>query len=166
MGASPFTMDVIRAPRAFRLSATGARVRMRTTEEFKIMLRNQFWIVIFCAAVIAGCSSGTNEQTAGDASNDAATADTPSEVSIGSDGAVAKLAEMKVELGCGSCTYHMEGVEGCQTAAKVGDKTMLVDGDVDAHSLGLCKSPRNATVKGSMQGQKLVVADVQIEGTN
>ena len=71
--------------------------------------------------------------------------------------------EMTVELGCGACIYEMEGVTKCTTAAKVGDATMLVvGGDIDAHSAGLCEAARDATVVGEVKDGKLYVSSITL----
>jgi len=48
-----------------------------------------------------------------------------------------------VEIGCGKCVYHMDGVTKCTVATKIGDEVMLLEGtDIDAH--GLCDGPKRA----------------------
>ena len=72
--------------------------------------------------------------------------------------------EMTVELGCGGCIYHMEGVTSCVTAAKVGDTVMLVEGGgVDAHSAGLCESARMATLVGEVKDGKLYASSITLK---
>ncbi len=77
--------------------------------------------------------------------------------------AAAADEEMSVEMGCAMCTYEQEGVDRCLTAAKIGDKVYLVDSDLDAHSAGLCKAPKNATVAAHIDGDRLVVSAVTFE---
>ena len=67
-----------------------------------------------------------------------------------------------LEVGCGMCIYDMEGMGGCELAAKVDGKTVLVTGvDVDLHDEDLCSAPKNAMVTGTVEGDKLVVTEVK-----
>jgi len=72
--------------------------------------------------------------------------------------------EKTVEVGCGSCTYGMEGVKGCKTAAKIDDKTYLVSGGgLDAHTSGLCsKTPKQAKVVGQVKDGKFVASKIEL----
>ena len=123
------------------------------------MLRNlMLFALALCVAAAAGCSSGEQSQAEqaagsggykGDASDDVQTASAET--------------EMQVELGCGSCIYHKDGVEGCQTAAKIGDEIVMVKGtEIDAHGLGLCAAPRQATVKGKLEDGVLIASAVEL----
>ena len=67
-----------------------------------------------------------------------------------------------VELGCAKCVYHMEGVEHCTVAAKVGDEVMLVKGGgIDAH--GLCGRPKMAEITGKMQEGELHASNIELK---
>jgi len=71
--------------------------------------------------------------------------------------------EMTVEVGCFGCIYNGEGASGCQTAAKVGDLVMLVEGvDFSAHNNGLCKEARQAKISGAVVGDVLVAESISI----
>ena len=62
-----------------------------------------------------------------------------------------------VEAGCAACTYHIAGVQGCQTAVKVDGKPYIVTGkaDADAMGLGLCLATKNAKVVGFFKDGKI-----------
>ena len=73
------------------------------------------------------------------------------------------IAEEAIEVGCGSCIYGMDGVEGCVTAVKVGDKHYLVTGvELDAHSSGLCDSAKQAKVAGEVRDGKFVASKIEL----
>lgn len=68
-----------------------------------------------------------------------------------------------LELGCAGCIYELEGAEGCETAVKVGDKVLMLTGfELDAHSVGLCKSAKAAEVAGSVDGANFVASAVRM----
>lgn len=72
-------------------------------------------------------------------------------------------AAQTVEVGCGSCIYSMEGVQGCVTAAKIGDKAYLVTGaELDAHASGLCKSAKQAKIEGKVAEGKFVASKIDL----
>ena len=48
--------------------------------------------------------------------------------------------EYQVDLGCGLCTYHVNGVQRCELYFKVNDKLQAVEGhNTSPMNLGLCK---------------------------
>jgi hypothetical protein len=71
---------------------------------------------------------------------------------------------MEAEVGCAACIYAMDGIKSCTTAAKIGDEVRLVQGGgVDAHAAGLCKTARNATIVGHVEGDTLVASSVTLQ---
>ena len=73
------------------------------------------------------------------------------------------VMEKIVEVGCGSCSYKIDGVEECVTAVKIGDTPYLVTGaDLDAHSSGLCESVKQAKVTGEIQDGKFVASAIAL----
>ena len=71
-------------------------------------------------------------------------------------------SSFKAELGCAMCIYHMDGVEHCTVAAKVGDEVMLVKGGgIDAH--GLCGRPKMAEITGKMQEGELHASNIELK---
>lgn len=77
--------------------------------------------------------------------------------------AMAPSEEMTVEVGCFGCIYNGEGASGCQTAAKVGDQALLVEGvDFSAHNNGLCKAAKQAKITGRVEGGVLVADSIAI----
>ena len=107
-------------------------------------------MVMAVALTLVACSSGSDAENS---------SDTPAETS-----SETQLASMNVELGCGSCTYKMDGVEGCVVAASVDGTPMLVEGsEIDAHSAGLCSATKMAEVTGSVSDGKLMVTQVVLE---
>jgi predicted small lipoprotein YifL len=77
--------------------------------------------------------------------------------------ASAASEEMTVEVGCFGCIYNGEGAAGCQTAAKVGDTAMLVEGvDFSAHNNGLCEEAKQAKISGKVEGDILVADSIAI----
>ena len=74
------------------------------------------------------------------------------------------------EVGCAMCIYHMPGVSRCVLAAKIGEKTYLVDGvkmdqlgDPHDPASGLCKVSREATIRGRIEGDRLVASEITPE---
>ena len=111
------------------------------------------------AVAMSGCGSST-EPTAGqvDAKPPAVEAETSPATAT-----VTAAAEQTVQVGCASCTYKMAGVEGCVTAAKIGDKPYLVTGfDLNAHKSGLCKAPKQAKIIGQVQDGKFVASSIKL----
>ena len=77
--------------------------------------------------------------------------------------AVTVAAEQTVQVGCASCTYKMAGIDGCVTAAKIGDTAYLVTGgDLNAHKSGLCKAPKQAKIIGQVQDGKFVASSIKL----
>ena len=72
-------------------------------------------------------------------------------------------SEKIVEVGCGLCSYGMDGVEGCLTAAKIGDTPYLVTGaELDAHSSGLCQSVKQAMMAGEIEDGMFVASAIKL----
>ena len=79
-------------------------------------------------------------------------------------GVVQTSATQTVDAGCASCIFNMEGIEECQLAVKIDEKTYLVSGaDVDAHESGLCDSVKKAVVAGNVEGDKFVATSFQLQ---
>lgn len=74
-----------------------------------------------------------------------------------------------IEAGCAMCIYKMEGVEKCSLALKIDGKPYLVEGASifdhgDAHAAdGLCKSARQAVVKGKIENGKFVATQFELK---
>ena len=76
----------------------------------------------------------------------------------------AALENIEAEVGCGMCSYQMDGVKRCTLAVKIGDEAMLVEGsDIDAHEAGLCKAAKKAVVAGNIEDGKFIATSVTIE---
>ena len=106
-------------------------------------------LVLFLAA---GCSVEVSQE-----SNSSGTA--------GSDiaEAASAVASQTVEAGCGMCTYHIDGVQGCELAVKVADQPYLVTGsDFDAMANGLCKGPKQVEIVGAVEGDKFAATSVKL----
>lgn len=71
----------------------------------------------------------------------------------------------EIEVGCASCSYGMDGVEGCLLAAVIDDEPFLVTGiEFDTHGNGLCKATSTATIVGKVhangiEATKVVLTD-------
>ena len=109
---------------------------------------NRFFTAMLCGAVaaaLAGCGRSAESTTSG-------------------GGLVASAAaEEIVEVGCAGCMYHMEGIEGCVTAAKIGDTPYLVTGEkLDAHGSGLCTGVKQAKVVGQVQDGKFFATQIEL----
>lgn len=73
-------------------------------------------------------------------------------------------AEQSVEIGCASCIYKIDGVEGCVAAVKIGSQPLLVQGtQIDAHALGLCTQAKQALVVGNVEGDKFVASKINLQ---
>ncbi|MFQ5653442.1 MAG: DUF6370 family protein [Planctomycetota bacterium] len=93
---------------------------------------------------IAGCKSGDVRDT------ESATTTT--------------VSDMTVEVGCASCVYKMEGVQGCKAAAEIDGKPMLLTGaHLSAHSLGLCRGAKEAVVSGKIEGDTFVATSAVVK---
>lgn len=78
---------------------------------------------------------------------------------------VVTLRSETVEVACGMCVYGMEGVQGCQLAAKIdnGDPILVTGSDLDLHEHKLCSVASDAVVTGEVEGDTLVVTAVEIK---
>ena len=75
----------------------------------------------------------------------------------------AVAAAAKLEIACAKCVYKMADVTTCTAAVKVAGKTLLLSGgNVDAHAVGLCNGPKQATIEGKEEGGKFVATKVDI----
>ncbi len=136
-----------------------------------------FAALVLCGLLVVGCgSSGQNaEDTAKTAADNAGqtagevykkAVDGAEQVAQTAEDAVERLAAavgdaQQVELGCGSCTYHIDGFKGCGPAVKIGDQAYKLTGvDIDAHSIGLCKAPKMANVEGKIEDGVFVASMV------
>ncbi len=128
------------------------------------MKRFLFLLLTFSLVVcVAGCggSGEKAEETAQKAAGDLETA--AEEAAAEVQEAVEEIAgeEMIVEVGCGHCIYHMDGLEACAPAAVVGQDTLLLTGvEIDAHAIGLCTAPKKATVTGQVKEGELVISRI------
>ena len=112
---------------------------------------------LFAAAVALSLSACTSE------SKTPAPQATPS-TPAASSAAPAAAGEQTVEVACGSCVYHIAGVQQCTLAAKIGGKPMLVTGGgLDAHAAGLCSGAKQAVVTGKIEGDKFVATKVELK---
>ena len=72
-------------------------------------------------------------------------------------------AAAKLEIACAKCVYKMADVTACAPAVKVAGKTLLLSGgNVDAHAVGICTGPKQATIEGKEEGGKFVATKVDI----
>ena len=70
----------------------------------------------------------------------------------------------RLEVGCGKCTYGLEGVVSCHTAAVVdGTPLLFVGVGEDAHEQGLCVAASHAVVSGTVEDGKLLTTAVEFE---
>jgi hypothetical protein len=68
-----------------------------------------------------------------------------------------------MEIGCGSCSYGMDGVKDCVLAAVINDEPFLVTGvDFDAHANGLCKATKTATISGNVHADGIVATKIEL----
>ena len=78
--------------------------------------------------------------------------------------AVVEVAAQTAEVGCATCIYKMEGVSGCQLAAKIDGVARLVEGsDVDAHAEGLCSAAKQAKLAGKIEADMLVASELTLQ---
>ena len=69
-----------------------------------------------------------------------------------------------VEVACGSCVYHMEGVKGCKLAAMVDGKPMLVTGvPQPGHDSGICEKAQQASLTGQVEGGQFVASSFTLK---
>jgi len=105
---------------------------------------------------VVGCSSSSDDGAAAGGTEEAAVA----ENTHGHEHATYAGA---AEVGCGMCTYQMEGVEGCVAAVKYDGKAYLLTGqEIDAHGLGLCTEPKQAEIEGEVHGTNFVATTVTL----
>jgi hypothetical protein len=122
--------------------------------EGSAMTRIHWFMLMALMVAVAGCSSGDQG-----GEGEPALQEQAQEVATGE-----VQPTMTVEVGCGMCTYSMDGVESCTPAAKVGDQAVLITGvDIDAHALGLCSAPKQAVVTGTMEEGTLVATNIEFE---
>lgn len=78
---------------------------------------------------------------------------------------IAPLTDATVEVGCAKCVYKMEGVESCALAVKVGDETMLVEGEglQSTEELGVCEAAKSAVVSGKVEEGKFIASKVEVQ---
>ncbi|MEQ1891552.1 MAG: DUF6370 family protein [Planctomycetota bacterium] len=69
-----------------------------------------------------------------------------------------------VEVACAGCVFGMEGAKGCQLAAKIDGKVLLVSGvNMRPHDSGLCEASRMAEVSGAVEGERYVAASFALK---
>lgn len=78
----------------------------------------------------------------------------------------------KIKVGCGSCIFEMEQIEGCPWAAELEGKHYLIEGKLptdeehDLHAAdGICNTSREAIVTGKLEGDKLIVSKMELIAT-
>jgi hypothetical protein len=76
----------------------------------------------------------------------------------------ANITNKSIELGCAQCVFHVTGAEGCELAAKVDGKTYIVTGRHDQNPHHYCEAGKPAIVTGTIEGDKLVVTSIKVEG--
>jgi hypothetical protein len=124
---------------------------------------------ICAAALVFGCSKSSDSTVVDEAppAPAAPAATAPSGGAMLPSGGDVQLAAFKdkdVEVGCGMCIYHMDGVKSCKTAAMIDGKPMLVKGQhSNAHSLGLCSTSKEVVMSGSVVGDEVVVTSLALK---
>ena len=117
---------------------------------------------VCCLCLLGGCSGGGGEEPAPEQVPSTAPASTSMKKMTGAVQLTA-MVDQRVEVGCGMCVYHMDGVNSCQTAAMVNGKPILIEGEwADAHSLGLCGGAKQALVSAQMQDGQLTASKVEL----
>ena len=111
--------------------------------------------IVSAAFFLAGCQDNKT-----DSHSDHSQKKTPVEAVTPS----ANVSSQVVDAGCGSCTYNVAGVEGCETWVNIDNKKLKVTGvDHNTHKSGLCKSGKHqAKVTGSIQGDKFVASSLEV----
>lgn len=73
------------------------------------------------------------------------------------------ITDRLVEVGCGSCIYSMNGVQGCKIAVTIDGKAYLVTGadHVDAHQF--CSATKKAVVSGQIEGDQFTATRLEIQ---
>ena len=128
--------------------------------------------ILFCVTLLAtlGCGDRTDHadyatEHADDATSHAAhesegaAVDTTTASATTAAGTVTGDTH-ETEIGCAHCVYHMDGVDSCKAAVKIGDQIVLLQSDVDPH--GLCAKPIKATVTGEMSEGVFVASLVDV----
>lgn len=77
----------------------------------------------------------------------------------GASGDAMMVNNQILEVGCGSCMYHMPGVEGCLLAVLIDGKTYLVQG-AEWPNHDFCDRKIQALVTGKLQGDKFLASSV------
>ncbi|MFQ5505832.1 MAG: DUF6370 family protein [Planctomycetota bacterium] len=96
----------------------------------------------------------------GESSAEAGKTDKSAKKSVTEESAELASQSEVFEVGCAKCTYHLEGVEGCQAAIKKDDKVLLLSGhSFKAMAEGLCKTPKKARIAGKESGNTFVVTN-------
>jgi hypothetical protein len=68
------------------------------------------------------------------------------------------------ELGCGLCSYKIDGVKSCSLAAKIDGKAYQVTGsDVNCHQFCGAKGPKPAVVSGKVVDGTFVATNVELK---
>jgi len=73
------------------------------------------------------------------------------------------VADMQtVEIACGSCVYHMAGVDGCAPAVVIGGKQLVLAGVEFDGAHDLCGGKKQAQVAGKVTDGKYVASAVKV----
>ncbi len=70
-----------------------------------------------------------------------------------------------VEVGCGKCIYHIDGVYRCHLAAKIDGQTYLATYDnpeFNIHTSGLMQKSEKVKLSGKLVGKRLVVSELDL----
>ena len=121
-----------------------------------------FLILVVSVALfgLIGCS-GSGEESAG--SDSAPATQTANKAYDNAHGHEHLSYTGEAEVGCGMCTYSMDGVQGCVAAVKFNDKSYLLAGqELDAHGMGLCQEAKMAKVSGETHGSTFVAASLEM----
>ncbi|WDE95349.1 DUF6370 family protein [Lentisphaera profundi] len=72
--------------------------------------------------------------------------------------------ETIVDAGCGMCTYHIPGVEHCETWVNIDNKKLKVTGiEHSAHKSGLCKAGKHEVkITGSIAGDTIITKSIEV----
>lgn len=74
------------------------------------------------------------------------------------------ITNQLVDVGCGSCVYHMTGVQGCELAVKIDGQSYLVTGaNVDAHQF--CTAAKKALVSGRVEGNRFIATKFEVQSS-
>ena len=112
------------------------------------------------ALFIMGCKKTSDAPTPDAPTSKAPTADAPTTKAPTTVAATTQT----VEAGCGMCIYEMDDVKGCDLAVVIDGHPMLVSGyEIDMHEAGLCSGAKQAVVSGKVEGDVVVLTEVEIE---